>query len=307
MNMQDCLENISSTISDFLVGYRPSISSLFLYIGIGFVSAPAHAWDCKLTEGVWQRNITINNGCKYRYENVKVQVNNRQVVIQPSPTGQCVPINKCSCLDDNNKPSSGPVVSSRYGHPGSQVSCEQFTRNFNLSSGSTALNSNDGKENWNKNSSYQSDSIRPTQSSSSATPYNLPYETTLAENETINNSNDQPEADASDDAKNMSHCLEVVQSSLSITSFKNNCNQQVAYTFCAANSKNPALKCKARYSTLIGQDDYGKGGGTVSAGAVTYITPDHGESIRWFACEVSATPYLTSYNPPKGVCFSGKK
>lgn len=311
MNMQDCLENISSTLSDCFMGYRYSISSLFLCVGLGIVSIPAHAWDCKLAEGVWQRNISINNGCKYKYENVKVLVNNRQVVIQPSPMGQCVPINKCSCLDDNNKPSSGSVVSSRYGHPGNKISCEQFTRNFNLTSGNSALSSNDGQESWSKNSSNQSESIRPAESSPSVTPYNLPYESTVAENDVNSNSNEESVADVSDDAKNMSDCVSLKESNGQYF-FQNTCNQPIEVAYCAEGefpkgSNNRAMRCgKGIYQKVIGHVSYNQGLVGVPAGGSNRLTATPDAAIKWFACKRLVHPYLTSYNPPEGVCFSGK-
>lgn len=310
MKMQDCLKGITSTISDYLMGHRSSITSLFLCVGIGFVSAPAYAWDCKLAEGVWQRNISINNGCKYKYENVKVLINNRQVVIRPVSTGQCVPINKCSCLDDSNKPSSGPVVSSRYGHPGSQTSCEQFTRNFNLASGNSALSSNDGQESWSKNSSNQSESIRPAESSPSVTPYNLPYESTVAENDANSNSNDQPDTDVSGVGKNMSGCVSLASDSQGQYIFKNSCNEPIKVAYCvegvfAKGSTNDAMKCgKGIYQDVIGHKSYTQGSTGVAAMGSNMIAAWAGGSVRWFACEKSSTPYLTSYNPPEGICFS---
>lgn len=312
MKMQDCLEKTTSTISDYLMDHRYSITSLFLSVGIGLVSAPAHAWDCKLAEGIWQRSISINNGCKYKYENVKVLVNNRQVAIQPAPIGQCVPINKCSCVDDNDKPSSGPVVSSRYGHPGNQISCEQFTRNFNLASGNSALNSNDGQESWNKKSSYQSDSIKPAQSSSSSTPYNLPYENTVAENEVNNNSNDQSDTDVSGVGKNMSGCVSLASDSQGQYIFKNSCNEPIEVAYCVEgvfkkSSTNESMKCgKGIYQNVIGRKSYTQGSTRVAAMGSNMIAAWAGGSVRWFACEKFSTPYLTSYNPPEGVCFSGK-
>ena len=266
----------------------------------------AIAWDCELATGTWQRSINSAGSCSYKYENVNITTNSGSVTIHPLSIGQCIPSGRCGCLDDNNKPSSGSVSSSRYGHPGAQMSCAQLTKGFTISSDQLRISSSDGNETWIRTSKSVSASknSRLNQSTSTpygnGTPYGSPNASGSGQVDDLVTSVNQSSTD--NEGKNMSHCLEVVQSSLSITSFKNNCSQQVAYSFCAANSKNPALKCKARYSTVIGQDDYSKGGGTVSAGGITYITPDHGESIRWFACEAPATPYLTSYNPPMGVC-----
>ncbi|MEI2614049.1 MAG: hypothetical protein V9G21_03135 [Methylotenera sp.] len=289
---------------------NPSKRHILFFLGLTsmlcfLVPIKAVAWDCELAEGVWQRSISGGARCGYKYENVNVIANNGNVTIQPTPIGQCIPSGHCSCLDDNNKPFNGPVSSSRYSHPGAQISCGQLTKNFNISSDRLKMNSADGSEAWVKTSSSSSVSKNSRLNPSASTPYGngTPYGTSIANGSNLGEDSVSSDSQSSTDneAQNMSQCLEVIQSN-SITSFKNNCNQEVAYTFCAADSKNPALKCKARYSTVIGQDNYGKGGGMVSAGGITYITPDHGESIRWFACETPATPYLTSYNPPKGVC-----
>lgn len=273
----------------------------------------AIAWDCELVEGVWQRSISAGH-CGYKYENVNVIANSGNVTIQPTSVGQCIPSGHCSCLDDSNKPSNGPVTSSRYGHPGAQLSCEQFTKNLIISSDHLKINSADGTETWIRTSTSTSTSASASRNSRSNQSASTPYSngTPYGGSNPTGESQEEDSATSgnkfnTDNGKNMSDCINLTESSGQYV-IQNSCDTAITVTYCAEghfakSSNNFAMQCgKGLHSNVIDAKDYGKGMTTVQPSGQSVIAATPGAHIKMFACEYPHNPYLVSYNPPRGVC-----
>lgn len=103
--------------------------------------------------------------------------------------------------------------------------------------------------------------------------------------------------------ENLSHCLKVVHRGGS-SFMHNRCTKKINYTYCAlGGSKKSIFDCghSPHELTDIGMV-YGEGGWEVSPGAYEMMGVGTDKNIRLFGCEYPGSAFLTSYDPPKGVC-----